>query len=131
MALVSVLGTDATVGIGAAGATDITDWVDSIDLGQSVNANDVTTLGHDNVVEAPGLTSFDISLSGFWDATIDTTMRAEIGVISHVLKVLPTGTATPTWTYTGWLGDFNVSVGGPGDPITWDATYHVQSFAAT
>lgn len=131
MALVSVLGTDATVGIGAAGATDITDWIDSVDLGDSYNANDVTTLGHDNVVEDPGLRSFDVSFSGFWDATIDATLAAEQGVRAHQLVVKPNGTSTPTLTYTGWLGDLNISIGSPGDPVTFDCAYHVTSFART
>lgn len=131
MALVSVLGTDATVSIGAAGATAITDWINSLDLGSSYNANDVTTFGHDNIVEDPGLPTFDIGGSGFWDAAIDAILAAEQGVKGHQLVVLPTGTATPTLTYTGWLGDFNIGIGGPGDAITFDFTYHVASFART
>lgn len=129
--LTSVRGTDATLGIGAAGATDITDWVNSIDAGDSYNANDVTTLGHDNVVEEPGLRSFDMGFSGFWDAAIDAILAAEQGVTNHVLILKPNGTVTPTLTYTGWLGDFSISIGSPGDPVTFDCTFHVQSFART
>lgn len=131
MPLTSVLGTAATVGIGATGTTAITDWLNSLDLGDSYNANDVTTFGHTNVVEDPGLRSFDISGSGFWDATIDATLAAEQGVKGHQLIVKPNGTVTPTLTYTGWLGDINISIGSPGDPVTFDFTYHVASFART
>lgn len=131
MALVSVLGTSAVVGIGAAGATLITDWIDSVDLGDSYNANDITTLGHTQVVEDPGLRAFDIGFSGFWDATINTTLAAEQGVRGHHLIVSPagTGTGTPKLDYTGWLGDFNKSIGSPGDPITFDCTFHVTAYS--
>lgn len=130
MTLTPVLGTLCTVGIGATGTDDITDWVSSIDLGDSYNANDVTTFGHDQVVESKGLRAFDISFSGFWDATIDATLSAEQGVEGHQLIVKPNG-SSPTLTYTGWLGDFNISVGGPGDDATFDCTYHVASFSRT
>lgn len=132
MALVSVLGTSATVAVDATGATPITDWVDSVDLGDSYNANDVTTLGHLVVVEDPGLESFDIKLSGFWDAALDTILAAEKGVLGHHLIVHPQGTGAGhiKLDYTGWMDAINLTIGVAAS-VTWDTVFHARALTRT
>lgn len=132
MALNSVLGASATVLIDATGATAITDWVTGIGQTDSLNANDVTTLGHTVVTEDPGLESLEVSLDMLWDGAIDVIMRAEKGVKGHHLIINPAGTATgtPKYDYTGWLAEWNHDVA-VGDPQSASAVFKARALTVT
>lgn len=65
MPLSSVLGTLARVWYGA---YDLTDYLNSLDTENAPGANDITTFGHDLVVEDPGIAAAGISFGGFFSA---------------------------------------------------------------
>lgn len=76
------------------GAYDLTGYSNNVALNYGVEALDDTTLGSDTRTQTAGLKTVSAGVDGFWDATPDAGLQANVGVSDTPFSIVaPEGTA--------------------------------------
>lgn len=90
-------------------ATAITNYVNSVDLQNTIAELESTHLGSTAETADPGLASFSLQIGGDWNATIDAQLGPDsLTGTKRTVVVSFTGgsTITYTWTASGDVGGF-------------------------
>jgi len=78
--------------------TDISSYVDSVQLSKSLDTAEVTALGDSDKAYIGGLFSATMTVSGSWDATLDATVAGAMDGATCAFAYSPDGGTT---TYSG------------------------------
>lgn len=93
MAIVHGKGTDVQVDSPTCDALqDISAYCNNVDFPRDVNADEITTFGNDDRVYLTGLRGATISITGFWDATLDGILAPNLGAGERTVQYGPAGT---------------------------------------
>lgn len=131
------IGKNGLVKIGTSGSeTDITAYVDKAEWPISFSNDGTTVFGTGtDETSIPTTQKSEIKFSGNWDATIEATLRALVGVSGKSFVFAPLGNSTspsgtPRRTAPGYLKDYSGAKADAKGKITYDAVF-VKSGAAT
>src|ERR1700694_3319763 len=104
-------------------AVDLSDHVQSVDLGQTVEQQEATAMGpsSDTRITKPGLKDGQVKIVFFQDyaaAKVDATISALLATnppTTTAVEVRPTNaarsTTNPAWTFTGSISSYNPIAG--------------------
>ena len=108
--------------------TDISAYVNSVDMPQTVDVAETTVLGKDNKTYIVGLKDATISLAGLWDSTADAIFGAVLGQSATLsFEYSPEGTTSGNVKYTGEAILTSYSKNSPvGDVVTYSADLQVS-----
>ena len=108
--------------------TDISAYVNSVDMPQTVDVAETTVLGKDNKTYIVGLKDATISLAGLWDSTIDGIFGAVLGQSATLsFEYSPEGTTSGNVKYTGEAILTSYSKNSPvGDVVSYSADLQVS-----
>ena len=123
----AVHGKDAVFKLDTSGdvLTDISSNIISVDMPDSIDEAETTTLGSDSKTFIQGTSGATITLEMIWDATIDAHIYG-IKRITGDFEYSPAGTAGGSPKYTGSC--FPTSIGTPvtvGDAVKFSVTLRV------
>lgn len=120
----AVAGKDTVVKFGTASSeTDITAYLNSAELSQTVDELESTTFGDGDKEFIPSLKEREFSFDGDWDATIDGILAPLFGVAGKSLVFGPAGSTSGFVKYTcaAWLKEYPIS-SSVGDKVTMSGT---------
>ncbi len=108
--------------------TDISAYVNSVDMPQTVDVAETTVLGKDNKTYIVGLKDATISLAGLWDSTVDAIFGAVLGQSATLsFEYSPEGTTAGNIKYTGEAILTSYSKNSPvGDVVSYSADLQVS-----
>jgi len=108
--------------------TDISAYVNSVDMPQTVDVAETTVLGKDNKTYIVGLKDATISLAGLWDSTVDAIFGAVLGQSATLsFEYSPEGTTSGNIKYTGEAILTSYSKNSPvGDVVSYSADLQVS-----
>lgn len=108
--------------------TDISAYVNSVDMPQTVDVAETTVLGKDNKTFIVGLKDATISLAGLWDSTVDGIFGAVLGQSATLsFEYSPEGTSSGKVKYTGEAILTSYSKNSPvGDVVSYSADLQVS-----
>ena len=108
--------------------TDISAYVNSVDMPQTVDVAETTVLGKDNKTYIVGLKDATISLAGLWDSTADAIFGAVLGQSATLsFEYSPEGTTSGKVKYTGEAILTSYSKNSPvGDVVSYSADLQVS-----
>lgn len=108
--------------------TDISAYVNSVDMPQTVDVAETTVLGKDNKTYIVGLKDATISLAGLWDSTVDAIFGAVLGQSATLsFEYSPEGTSSGKVKYTGEAILTSYSKNSPvGDVVSYSADLQVS-----
>ena len=108
--------------------TDISAYVNSVDMPQTVDVAETTVLGKDNKTFIVGLKDATISLAGLWDSTVDGIFGAVLGQSATLsFEYSPEGTSSGAVKYTGEAILTSYSKNSPvGDVVSYSADLQVS-----
>lgn len=108
--------------------TDISAYVNSVDMPQTVDVAETTVLGKDNKTYIVGLKDATISLAGLWDSTVDGIFGAVLGQSATLsFEYSPEGTSSGKVKYTGEAILTSYSKNSPvGDVVSYSADLQVS-----
>jgi len=108
--------------------TDISAYVNSVDMPQTVDVAETTVLGKDNKTYIVGLKDATISLAGLWDSTVDAIFGAVLGQSATLsFEYSPEGTTSGNVKYTGEAILTSYSKNSPvGDVVSYSADLQVS-----
>lgn len=108
--------------------TDISAYVNSVDMPQTVDVAETTVLGKDNKTYIVGLKDATISLAGLWDSTVDGIFGAVLGQSATLsFEYSPEGTTSGNVKYTGEAILTSYSKNSPvGDVVSYSADLQVS-----
>tara|TARA_A100001201_G_scaffold21053_1_gene23354 strand:- start:247 stop:657 length:411 start_codon:yes stop_codon:yes gene_type:complete len=108
--------------------TDISAYVNSVDMPQTVDVAETTVLGKDNKTFIVGLKDATISLAGLWDSTVDGIFGAVLGQSATLsFEYSPEGTTSGNVKYTGEAILTSYSKNSPvGDVVSYSADLQVS-----
>lgn len=117
------LGTSGTPGT----ATDISTYIDNVDLPESIETADTTTYGTDTKTFIIGLNEASLSISGKWDPTIDAHLAGIKFVDNVAFEYYPEGNTSGKVKYSGVCVMTNYSKSSPvGDVTSFTADFQVS-----
>jgi len=88
-------GSKAIFKVGNPTATDISQYVSSVSISRSADTAEVTTLGDTSKEYIAGLKDATISVEGYLDAAVNTTLSGLLGQDGTMFEYLPQGGTTP------------------------------------
>lgn len=71
------------------GGVDVSGLMNQVGLDYGVEVQETTTLADSTRSRLAGLLTAELTHQGFWDATLDSTVFADVGGASEVITVLP------------------------------------------
>jgi predicted secreted protein len=98
---------------------DISAYVNNVDFPREVDTPETTTFGNDDRTYIAGLRGATISITGFWDETVDGYLAGIVGqATSSTFEYGPQGGSTGDIKYTGEAFVTNYTQGSPVDGVT-------------
>ena len=127
MAFVHGKGTKFKIDTGGDVLTDISAYVNNVDVSWEVDTPETTTFGNDDRTYVAGLKNATISIAGFWDATLDAVIVSQPGIAAALdFEYGPAGLSTGAVKYSGDCFLTGYSPGSPVDGVaTFSADYQV------
>ena len=102
---------------------DIADTLDNVDFPKTIETGETTAFGANSKSYIVGLTDHTISISGKWDATVDSYLAGGAEPASRSFSYSPDGGTT---TYTGECIMTGYTTANPvGDVVTFSAEFQV------
>ena len=95
--------------------TDISAYCNNVDFPRDVDTPEVTTFGNNDRKYITGLRGATISISGFWDATLDGEIVGDLGLGELTFEYGPAGGTAGLVKYTGECIMTNYKVSGAVD----------------
>jgi predicted secreted protein len=98
---------------------DISAYVNNVDFPREVDTPETTTFGNDDRTYIAGLRGATISITGFWDETVDGYLAGIVGqATSSTFEYGPQGGSTGDIKYSGEAFVTNYTQGSPVDGVT-------------
>lgn len=106
--------------------TDISAYCNNVDFSRDIDTPEVTTFGDDDREYIIGLRGATMSLSGFWDATLDGVIGQVVGTGELTFEYGPQGSDSGDVRYTGECILQSYSPSSPVDgPASWSADFTI------
>jgi hypothetical protein len=106
--------------------TDISAYCNNVDFPREVNADETTTFSNNDRTFIVGLRTATISVSGYWDSTLDGVVGQIVGTGAVSFEYGPQGSASGEIKYTGEAILTSYQQGSPVDGVaTWTADFQV------
>ena len=97
---------------------DISSYLSNVDFPRDVDLPDTTTFGNDDRVFVQGLRGSTISITGFWDETVDGYIAGIVGqATTSTFEYGPQGGSTGDVKYSGECFVSNYTMGSPVDGV--------------
>lgn len=100
--------------------TDISAYCNNVDFPREVDAPETTTFGNDDRTYIVGLRTATLSVSGFWDATVDGILAGIVGSGIVSFQYGPQGSTAGEVQYEG---ECILTSYGQGSPVDGVATF--------
>lgn len=112
--------------------TDISAYCNNVDFPRDKDNPEVTTFGNDDRKYVTGLRGATISITGFWDATLDGVLGPLMAITSGTEELSfeygPAGSATGSVKYSGECLIGNYTQTGPVDgPVSFSADFTITA----
>lgn len=119
MAFVHAKGTVFKIDDDGDSLTDISSYVNNVDVSWEIDTPETTTFGKDDRTYIAGLKNATISISGFWDSTLDGVIAGQPGLSTLLdFEYGPQGS-----TGVKYSGDCILTSYNPGSPVDGVATF--------
>jgi hypothetical protein len=107
--------------------TDISAFCNNVDFPREVDVPETTTFGNSDRTYIAGLRTATVSVSGYWDATVDATLAGvQTTAVSLTFEFGPQGASSGAVRYTGECFPTGYNVTGPVDGVsTWTADFQI------
>lgn len=106
--------------------TDISAYCNNVDFPREVDTPETTTFGNDDRTYIVGLRTATISVSGYWDATLDDVLGQIVGSGLVTFEYGPQGSTSGDIKYTGECILTSYGEASPVDGVaTWTADFQV------
>ncbi|MHA2046603.1 MAG: phage tail tube protein [Candidatus Thorarchaeota archaeon] len=106
--------------------TDISAYCNNVDFPREVDTPEVTTFGNDDRKYIVGLRGATISVTGFWDATLDGVIGQIVGTGEVSFEYGPAGSTGGNIKYTGECILTNYTQTGPVDgAVSFSADFQI------
>lgn len=129
MAFVHGKGTKFKIDTGADALTDISAYLNNVDVSWEVDTPETTTFGNSDRTYIAGLRNATISIAGIWDATLDAVIASQPAGATTLLNFEygPAGLTGGLVKYSGTCLLTSYSLGSPVDGVaTFSADYQVS-----
>jgi len=106
--------------------TDISAYCNNVDFPREVNADETTCFGSNDRTYIVGLRTATISVSGFWDSTLDGVIGQIVGTAAGSFEYGPQGSTAGEIKYTGEAILTSYGQTSPVDgPASWTAEFQI------